>query len=104
MVTNAFHKPFGREALRSRRQVRPQGRLPDGILHCPQDFQDGIVRPVIREPVITEEDAVAKIIATMTSATAQAELRLHLAPRRLHFSTDRFMEEIRETVDEMLAG
>jgi glycosyltransferase involved in cell wall biosynthesis len=49
----------------------------------------------------SEEDAVAKIVAVMTSESEQRLMRAHLADQTLGFSTDRFMDRIRAVVDEI---
>ena len=49
-----------------------------------------------------EEDAAEKIAATLADADRQAELRKHLAGRRHLFSSDRFVEQMRALVAEMV--
>jgi len=62
----------------------------------------GQMEVVGHEPALmydTDDDAVAKIARTIGDAAEQERLLAHLAAVSAQFSTDRFMQQVREIVD-----
>lgn len=66
--------------------------------------QVDIVGPEPRLLYRTTDDAVAKIVGVLTDPPEQARLRTHLASRRELFSVERFVQAIRDVVDDVDRG